>query len=57
VSARQALRINTSERGSKSVFPAFGRQEMAWTAAADGYGECDCSLRAGPPGLVLVLDP
>lgn len=34
----------------------IGRQEMAFIATADSGGECDCSLRAGPPGFVQVLD-
>jgi uncharacterized protein len=33
-----------------------GRQEMMFVATADGRGECDCTLRAGPPGFVRVLD-
>jgi uncharacterized protein len=34
-----------------------GRMEMAFIATADAKGECDASLRAGPPGFLLVLDP
>lgn len=33
-----------------------GRMEMAFVATADGHGEADCSLRAGPPGFIQVLD-
>ncbi|MDP9496449.1 MAG: pyridoxamine 5'-phosphate oxidase family protein [Actinomycetota bacterium] len=33
------------------------RQELLFLGTADGNGECDCSLRAGPPGFVTVLDP
>jgi predicted pyridoxine 5'-phosphate oxidase superfamily flavin-nucleotide-binding protein len=33
-----------------------GRMEMAFVATADGHGECDSSLRAGPPGFVRVID-
>jgi predicted pyridoxine 5'-phosphate oxidase superfamily flavin-nucleotide-binding protein len=33
-----------------------GRMEMAFVATADASGECDCSLRAGPPGFIQVLD-
>jgi predicted pyridoxine 5'-phosphate oxidase superfamily flavin-nucleotide-binding protein len=33
-----------------------GRMEMAFIATADAHGECDASLRAGPPGFVKVLD-
>lgn len=32
------------------------RMEMVVVATADGAGECDASLRAGPPGFVRVLD-
>ncbi|MEQ3552192.1 pyridoxamine 5'-phosphate oxidase family protein [Pseudonocardia nematodicida] len=34
----------------------IGRMEMAFIATADAHGECDNSLRAGPPGFLLVLD-
>ena len=33
-----------------------GRMEMIFVASADGHGECDASLRAGPPGFVAVID-
>ncbi len=33
-----------------------GRMEMAFIATADGSGECDASLRAGPPGFMRVLN-
>jgi predicted pyridoxine 5'-phosphate oxidase superfamily flavin-nucleotide-binding protein len=33
-----------------------GRMEMVFVATADRHGECDSSLRAGPPGFVQVLD-
>jgi predicted pyridoxine 5'-phosphate oxidase superfamily flavin-nucleotide-binding protein len=32
------------------------RTEMLFVATADANGECDSSLRAGPPGFVRVLD-
>ncbi|WP_338051757.1 pyridoxamine 5'-phosphate oxidase family protein [Pseudonocardia acidicola] len=34
----------------------IGRMEMLFVASADGRGECDASLRAGPPGFIRVLD-
>lgn len=34
----------------------IARMEMAFVATADGGGECDASLRAGPPGFIEVLD-
>jgi hypothetical protein len=33
-----------------------GRMEMAFIATSDAKGECDCSLRAGPPGFIQVLN-
>jgi uncharacterized protein len=33
-----------------------GAMEMMFVASADGHGECDCTMRAGPPGFVQVLD-
>lgn len=33
-----------------------GRMDMVFIATADGRGECDSSLRAGPPGFLQVLD-
>jgi uncharacterized protein len=32
------------------------RMEMVFVASADAGGECDASLRAGPPGFIRVLD-
>ena len=32
------------------------RMEMMFIATSDGSGECDASLRAGPPGFLRVLD-
>ncbi|MER6993634.1 pyridoxamine 5'-phosphate oxidase family protein [Saccharopolyspora hirsuta] len=40
-----------------SEMKAFiGRMELAFVATADARGECDSSLRAGPPGFIEVLD-
>jgi uncharacterized protein len=33
-----------------------GRMDMAFVATSDANGECDCSLRTGPPGFIEVLD-
>jgi len=33
-----------------------GRMEMLFVSTSDAHGECDASLRAGPPGFVVVLD-
>jgi uncharacterized protein len=32
------------------------RMEMVFVASSDAHGECDSSLRAGPPGFIRVLD-
>jgi predicted pyridoxine 5'-phosphate oxidase superfamily flavin-nucleotide-binding protein len=32
------------------------RQEMMFLATSDAHGDCDNTLRAGPPGFVRVLD-
>ncbi|MEU5009126.1 pyridoxamine 5'-phosphate oxidase family protein [Streptomyces sp. NPDC021749] len=32
------------------------RQEMFFLSTADRHGECDATLRAGPPGFLQVLD-
>ncbi len=34
----------------------IGRMEMAFVATSDRHGECDNSLRAGPPGFLRVID-
>jgi predicted pyridoxine 5'-phosphate oxidase superfamily flavin-nucleotide-binding protein len=34
----------------------IARQEMVFIATSDSKGNCDCSLRAGLPGFVRVLD-
>jgi predicted pyridoxine 5'-phosphate oxidase superfamily flavin-nucleotide-binding protein len=33
------------------------RQRMMFVATADKHGECDNSLRAGPPGFVEIIGP
>jgi len=33
-----------------------GRMELAFVGTADAGGECDATLRAGPPGFLHVLD-
>jgi uncharacterized protein len=34
----------------------IGRMEMVFVATANSRGDCDASLRAGPPGFIRVLD-
>lgn len=39
-----------------SMAQFIDRMEMVFVATADARGECDASLRAGPPGFLRVLD-
>ena len=39
-----------------SMIEFLGRMSMMFVATADGRGECDSSLRAGPEGFVVALD-
>jgi hypothetical protein len=39
-----------------SMIEFVGRMSMMFVATADGRGECDSSLRAGPEGFLAVLD-
>lgn len=41
---------------NEDMIAFVGRMEMAFIATADADGECDSSLRAGPPGFLRVLD-
>jgi predicted pyridoxine 5'-phosphate oxidase superfamily flavin-nucleotide-binding protein len=34
----------------------IARQEMMFVGTSDADGNCDCTLRAGPPGFIAVLD-
>lgn len=34
----------------------IGAMNMVFVASSDGHGECDCTFRAGPAGLVRVVD-
>ena len=43
-------------RLNESMQEFIARMEMAFIATADAQGNCDSSLRAGPPGFVQVLD-
>lgn len=42
---------------NQDMIAFVGRMEMAFIATADAHGEADCSLRAGPPGFLHVIDP
>lgn len=41
---------------NEAMIEFVSRMEMAFIATSDQFGECDASLRAGPPGFLLVLD-
>ena len=41
---------------NEQMIEFLGRMEMAFVATSDASGECDCSLRAGPPGFIQVID-
>jgi uncharacterized protein len=45
-----------SDRLLPEMVEFIGRMEMVFVATADARGECDASLRAGPPGFIQVLD-
>ncbi|MGH3432077.1 MAG: pyridoxamine 5'-phosphate oxidase family protein [Thermocrispum sp.] len=45
-----------ADRLNQTMIEFVGRMEMAFIATADLRGEADCSLRAGPPGFIKVLD-
>ncbi len=61
-------RLGTTERANRfyddqvcdhllpSMVEFIGRMGMMFVATADGRGECDSSLRAGPEGFLVVLD-
>lgn len=41
---------------NEAMIAFVGRMELAFISTADAGGECDSSLRAGPPGFLQVLD-
>lgn len=49
-----------SEQVRDRLLPAMvtfvQRMEMAFVATSDAHGECDASLRSGPPGFLAVPD-
>jgi uncharacterized protein len=44
------------DRLTPKMVEFIGRMEMAFIATSDGFGECDCSFRAGAAGFLRVLD-
>ncbi len=55
--ARRFYQEQMLDRLNDEMTRFVGRMEMAFVATADGAGECDASLRSGPPGFIRVLDP
>jgi predicted pyridoxine 5'-phosphate oxidase superfamily flavin-nucleotide-binding protein len=54
--ARRFYRDQVLDRLNDDMVTFVGRMEMAFIGTADAGGECDSSLRAGPPGFLHVLD-
>ncbi len=54
--ARRFYDDQVLDRLNPNMIEFVGRMEMAFVATADAAGECDSSLRAGPPGFIQVLD-
>ncbi|HEY6424781.1 MAG TPA: pyridoxamine 5'-phosphate oxidase family protein [Pseudonocardiaceae bacterium] len=54
--ARRFYRDQVCDRLLPAMIEFVGRMEMVFVATADGHGECDATLRAGPAGFVQVLD-
>jgi predicted pyridoxine 5'-phosphate oxidase superfamily flavin-nucleotide-binding protein len=54
--ARRFYSDQVRDRLLPSMMAFVQRMEMMFVASADTKGECDASLRAGPPGFVRVLD-
>jgi predicted pyridoxine 5'-phosphate oxidase superfamily flavin-nucleotide-binding protein len=54
--ARRFYRQQVSDRLNARMIEFVQRMELLFVATTDGRGECDCTLRAGPPGFVRVLD-
>lgn len=54
--AERFYREQVRDRLLPAMIEFVGRMEMVFLATADTTGECDASLRAGPPGFVAVLD-
>ena len=54
--ARRFYRDQLRDRLVPAMRQFVARMEMAFMATADLGGECDASLRTGPPGFIHVLD-
>ncbi|MGH3937054.1 MAG: pyridoxamine 5'-phosphate oxidase family protein [Pseudonocardiaceae bacterium] len=54
--AERFYRDQVCNRLLPTMVEFVGRMEMMFVATADRHGECDATLRAGPPGFVQVLN-
>ena len=54
--AQRFYRDQVRHRLLPAMVQFVGRMEMAFLATADARGECDATLRSGPPGFIHVLD-
>jgi predicted pyridoxine 5'-phosphate oxidase superfamily flavin-nucleotide-binding protein len=54
--ARRFYRDQVLDHLNDEMIEFVGRMEMAFIGTADAGGECDSTLRAGPPGFLHVLD-
>ncbi|GGM47446.1 hypothetical protein GCM10012275_18190 [Longimycelium tulufanense] len=54
--ARRFYEQQVLDRLNQAMVEFVGRMDMAFVATADGSGECDATLRCGPPGFIQVLD-
>jgi predicted pyridoxine 5'-phosphate oxidase superfamily flavin-nucleotide-binding protein len=54
--ARRFYRDQVLDHLNEAMIEFVGRMELAFVGTADAGGECDASLRAGPPGFLHVLD-
>jgi predicted pyridoxine 5'-phosphate oxidase superfamily flavin-nucleotide-binding protein len=54
--AQRFYRDQVLDHLNEAMIEFVGRMELAFIATADAGGECDSSLRAGPPGFLHVLD-
>jgi predicted pyridoxine 5'-phosphate oxidase superfamily flavin-nucleotide-binding protein len=54
--AQRFYRDQVLDHLNAAMIEFVGRMELAFISTADAGGECDASLRAGPPGFLHVLD-
>jgi hypothetical protein len=54
--ARSLYQRQVLDHLNQRMMQFIGRQELLFVGTADAAGECDCSIRCGPPGFVHVID-